>query len=199
MTAHAGPRTRWLLARHGQSVANAGEWLSGHTDVDLTPRGEAEARALGEQLRSHRITHVVSSDLTRAARTARIALDDRPHALRTHAALRERDLGAWTGWTVRELRESGARRVLDHLDGRPPGGESLRDVACRAMFSLARWDRGEPVLVVSHGGLMRALLGLVADEVDAERLGRRYVGNAELAVLDLPLGTWEQVARGLRG
>lgn len=199
MTGRHGRRTRWLLARHGQSVANDGQWLSGHTDVDLTLRGEAEARALGEQLRPHRIVHVVSSDLTRAARTARIALEDRPHALVTDAALRERDLGAWTGWTVRDLQESGARRVLDHLDGRPPGGESLRDVACRAMVALGRWDAGEPVLVVSHGGLMRALLGLVADEVDVERVGRRYVGNAELAVLDLPLGTWGRVARGLRG
>lgn len=191
--------TRWLLARHGQSVANAGQWLSGHTDVDLTARGEDEARQLGERLRPHRIARVVSSDLTRAVRTARLALHDRPHALRVDPALRERDLGAWTGWTIRELQESGARRELDRLDGQPPGGESLRQVARRAMAALDRWDRGEPVLVVSHGGLMRALLGLVEEEIDVDVLGRRYVGNADLAVLDLPFGTWARVARSLGG
>ncbi|HMV68138.1 MAG TPA: histidine phosphatase family protein, partial [Myxococcota bacterium] len=67
---------RWLLVRHAESVANAGRWFSGHTDVPLSERGEAQARALGDELGE--VARVVTSDLRRAWDTAQIALGGRP-------------------------------------------------------------------------------------------------------------------------
>lgn len=185
--------TRWILVRHGQSVANVEQWFSGHTDVALTEAGREEARALAARLARERIVRVLSSDLQRAVDTARLALGERAHALRQLPALRERHLGAWTGRSVHELHLSGARAVMDRLDGRPPEGESLRDVARRASAALHALDDGAPTLVVSHGGLLRALLGLVDEDVHPERIGQRYVGNAAVAVRDLPAGAWGRV------
>jgi 2,3-bisphosphoglycerate-dependent phosphoglycerate mutase len=66
-----------VLIRHGQSVWNAENLFTGWVDVDLTPAGEAEARAGGELLGADgdldlRILH--TSVLTRAIRTAELAL-----------------------------------------------------------------------------------------------------------------------------
>jgi 2,3-bisphosphoglycerate-dependent phosphoglycerate mutase len=66
-----------VLLRHGQSTWNAENLFTGWVDVDLTPAGEAEARAGGELLGAEedldlRIVH--TSVLTRAIRTAELAL-----------------------------------------------------------------------------------------------------------------------------
>ena len=70
-----------VLLRHGQSTWNAENLFTGWVDVDLTPAGEAEARAGGELLAAAprtgaaldlRVLH--TSVLTRAIRTAEIAL-----------------------------------------------------------------------------------------------------------------------------
>jgi 2,3-bisphosphoglycerate-dependent phosphoglycerate mutase len=66
-----------VLIRHGQSTWNAENLFTGWVDVDLTPAGEAEARAGGELLGSTdgldlRMLH--TSVLTRAIRTAELAL-----------------------------------------------------------------------------------------------------------------------------
>ena len=66
-----------VLIRHGQSTWNAQNLFTGWVDVDLTPAGEAEARAGGELLAAVddldlRILH--TSVLTRAIRTAELAL-----------------------------------------------------------------------------------------------------------------------------
>ena len=66
-----------VLLRHGQSTWNADNLFTGWVDVDLTPAGEAEARAGGELLAAEegldlRILH--TSVLTRAIRTAELAL-----------------------------------------------------------------------------------------------------------------------------
>jgi 2,3-bisphosphoglycerate-dependent phosphoglycerate mutase len=66
-----------VLIRHGQSTWNAENLFTGWVDVDLTPAGEAEARAGGELLADAedldlRLLH--TSVLTRAIRTAEIAL-----------------------------------------------------------------------------------------------------------------------------
>ena len=66
-----------VLVRHGQSAWNAENLFTGWVDVDLTPAGEAEARACGELLAAAadldlRVLH--TSVLTRAIRTAELAL-----------------------------------------------------------------------------------------------------------------------------
>jgi 2,3-bisphosphoglycerate-dependent phosphoglycerate mutase len=66
-----------VMLRHGQSTWNAQNLFTGWVDVDLSPEGEAEARAAGALLAETadldlRILH--TSVLTRAIRTAEIAL-----------------------------------------------------------------------------------------------------------------------------
>jgi len=67
-----------VLLRHGESTWNKENRFTGWTDVDLSDKGRAEARAAGQLLRAEGFTFDVAytSVLTRAIRTCFIALDE---------------------------------------------------------------------------------------------------------------------------
>src|SRR4051794_41784874 len=66
-----------VLLRHGESEWNAKNLFTGWVDVDLSPKGEAEARRGGELLREHDLLPEIlhTSVLRRAIRTAAITLN----------------------------------------------------------------------------------------------------------------------------
>lgn len=66
-----------ILLRHGQSEWNEKDLFTGWIDVDLTPRGEDEAKSAGRALRAARVTPTIvhTSLLTRAIRTANLCLE----------------------------------------------------------------------------------------------------------------------------
>ena len=68
--------SKLVLLRHGQSQWNLENRFTGWVDVDLTAEGEAQAKRGGELLKEAgvHIDRVFSSVLTRANRTAEIAL-----------------------------------------------------------------------------------------------------------------------------
>ena len=165
--------SRWVFVRHGQSVANSEGWLSGHVDTPLTERGWDQARALGEQLAGEDFARGYCSDLVRARQTAEgigVPVEHTPK-------LRERFLGAWSRRDRATLRASGEMRQLLSWDGRPGGGESLSDLAARAMPWLASLEPvGGATLIVSPGGLIRVVLGLL-DGLPREQIGRGRIHN----------------------
>ena len=178
-----------MLARHGESVANAQGWLAGFKDVALTPTGRAQASALAEELAPIPFGRVVSSDLTRAVETARPVVEGRvgvPWLITD--ALRERDLGQWAEVTREALRASGEMARLISWWGRPPGGESHDDLMRRALPYLATLPTLDaPSLLVGHGGLNRALLGLF-DGLPLEEIGARRIQNVEWRAIVVPEG-----------
>jgi len=109
-----------VLLRHGQSTWNAENLFTGWTDVDLSPLGEEEARAAGRLLLEEqekgldlRVLH--TSVLTRAIRTANLALDELGRSwlpVRRHWRLNERHYGALQGKNKKETAEEfGAEQV----------------------------------------------------------------------------------------
>lgn len=179
---------RWWFARHGESDANVGRWLAGRLDVALTPTGAAQAEALGAQLRDLPFERVLTSRLSRARHTARLAVRRDVPWLEA-AELNERALGDWVHRTIDSLRETGDIAALLSWSDGPPGGESARDVALRALPWLAELDPEPATLVVAHGGVLRTLLGLL-DDVSVADLGRTRITNCALLERDIGPGTW---------
>ncbi|GAA5997298.1 uncharacterized protein JCM10292_000160 [Rhodotorula paludigena] len=180
-----------ILVRHGQSETNAANIFTGTLDPPLTARGENEARTLGTKLRDldvPPVTHAYSSPLRRAHDSLQLileALDQHPSpAITVDAALNERDYGLLNGrdkdWAAREY---GAEQVQAWRRGYravPPGGESLEITVERVWRYyereiLPRLERGECLLVVSHGNTLRGVCmrldGLDEDEVLKLQLG----------------------------
>lgn len=197
---------RWTFVRHGESTANAGAFLAGWEDAPLTPLGEQQAAEAGRALGDAPIARVITSDLSRATRTAELALaaraalrgapvPERPPIIVT-ASLRERHLGGWSGLFLRDLRADGRIDTLLGWDTRPPGGESHQDLARRSLRALASLGEDGPTLFVSHGGLLRTLFGLLDGTPRAE-IGRHSVPNAQPTVREIAPGSWSALLRDL--
>lgn len=146
----------WLV-RHGET-----EWArllrhTGRTDVPLTPRGRAQAAAVAAKLAGTTFGAVVSSPLSRALDTARLAgFTDR---VTTDDDLLEWDYGDLEDRTTAEIREGLADWTI--WRGPVPGGEAADDVATRVDRFIARvrvnGNSEQPVLAFAHGHLLRVL------------------------------------------
>lgn len=154
---------RLLLLRHGQSTWNAEERWQGWADPPLSPLGQRQAEAAARWLagEAERFERVVSSDLARARRTAEIVADGLGTGpVEVEPALRERDVGDWTGLTSDEI---GLRwpEVLQAWRERrlvaTPGGEPEAALVARVTAALGALAGNGPVLVVTHGGVIRSL------------------------------------------
>ena len=183
-----------VLLRHGETAWSASGQHTGRTDIPLTEAGEEQARSAGRALAGYDFAAVYTSPLRRARRTAELA--GFPDAV-VDDNLAEWDYGPVDGRTAAELSGVLGREFLifsdgvrwldpdpDHGDGRP--GERLEDVYARAVAVVERAEqtlsRGDDVLVVAHGHLLRVLATAWLG-VDA-RLGERFeLGTAAISLL----------------
>ncbi len=167
---------RLLVVRHGETLWNAERRMQGHTDTPLSPVGLDQAQALASALadelapwRAGRTSRplLFTSDLRRARETADPVARALSLVARPRVDLRERHMGVAQGKTWDEL----ARELPDEVERYRRRGE--RDAipgiepmaafreralgAARAIAELAALD-GVPAIVVTHGGVLTALL-----------------------------------------
>ncbi len=170
-----------LLVRHGQSTWNAeGRW-QGAADPPLSTLGVRQARHAARRVGTFDL--VAASTLERAAVTATILAD--AHGIgpvHTDPDLRERDAGEFQGRTRAEIEEAFPGWLA--ADRHPPGWEPDEDVVARAAGALGRIAGtvgvGGTALVVSHGGVIRALERTCGAHRDGRlpNLGGRWFGVA---------------------
>lgn len=148
--------TDLYLVRHGETDWNRARRIQGLTDIPLNDTGREQARLTGMLLTRRPIARIVASPLLRARETAQIiarelGLPD--PELRD--AFVERNYGAAEGLGFHEI------DVLYPEGVEVPGRESREEVGARvvpALQALAAEHRGESIVVVSHGGAIRAAL-----------------------------------------
>jgi probable phosphoglycerate mutase len=142
------------LARHGETAWTVTGQHTGLTDLPLTPRGEANARRLGERLKGCTFAKVFTSPLQRARRTCELA--GFSSAAEVDPDVVEWNYGAYEGKTSAEIRQSRPDWQL-FRDG-VPGGESLVDIGARAdrVIGRLRAVNGD-VLLFSSGHFLRVL------------------------------------------
>ncbi|ANE08942.1 histidine phosphatase family protein [Corynebacterium glutamicum] len=163
---------RLILLRHGQTEYNATSRMQEQLDTELSDLGFQQAASAASVLVQKNITHVFSSDLSRAFNTASAVAALIDAEVRVDKRLRETHLGEWQAKTHTEVDSEypGARAQWRHdPQWAPPGGKSRVDVARRArqvvdelMVSLDDWDEGT-VLIVAHGGTINALTSNLLD------------------------------------
>lgn len=141
------------LARHGETAWSLAHRHTGTTDLPLTPRGEANARALGQRLKDLAFAQVFTSPLRRARDTCRLA--GFVSAVVDHELV-EWNYGDYEGITTDEIRRQRPDWQL-FRDG-CPGGESVAEIAARADRVVARLQNlSENTLIFSHGHFLRVL------------------------------------------
>ncbi len=165
------------FVRHGETDWNAARRLQGQTDIPINDIGRGQARRNGEVLRATLTEPTrfdfLASPLQRTSETMEIvreAIGLERAGARFDDRLREIHFGHWEGRTWLELPEVDpeeyAIRQRDPYRWRPRGGESYADLSDRVGGWLATIERD--AVVVSHGGVSRALRGLVLGLAPAE-------------------------------
>lgn len=150
---------RLLLVRHGQSEWNASHRLQGQADIGLSDLGRIQAEALRATIDEAAPCRVIASDLKRVRETAeRIS----GASVRFTEGLREIDVGDWTGRAIVDIRAENEEAYQAWRAGMsaPPAGEVWSDFVDRVSGVIEEERRTpcENLLVVCHGGVIRALL-----------------------------------------
>jgi broad specificity phosphatase PhoE len=156
-----------ILWRHGQTDWNLANRFQGHSDIPLNSVGLYQVKQAAKVLRDLEPTKIISSDLSRALTTASALGEVTGLEVIIDKRLRETDGGKWEGKTGAENRERDFERFVRWIDGadEPAGetGERRSEVAARAsesVFShLNELEIDERLVVVTHGGTARCLLG----------------------------------------
>ncbi len=159
-----------VLIRHGESQWNLENRFTGWVDVPLTLKGEEEARAAGQKLKTFQFDCAFTSALIRAQNTLRIVLEEISQTgipIKEDKALNERMYGELQGLnkaeTAKKFGDEQVKIWRRSFDVPPPGGESLKDTAERVLPYYESQIRPEllakkTVLVVAHGNSLRSLV-----------------------------------------
>jgi broad specificity phosphatase PhoE len=186
---------RLVILRHAESEWNAAGLWQGHADPPLSAQGCRHAALGAEHLaRMGPFDAVFSSDLARAVQTADIlrAALGLTAPLEVDAGLREYDVGEWSGRTREEIESLWPGDISRFSRGElaaPPRGEARSSFDRRVLEAAARVGLRaasagvENLLVVAHGGVVRALARLAG--VAEYRVGHMagYRGHHETAGL----------------
>jgi probable phosphoglycerate mutase len=177
------------LVRHGRTDWNEKGLIQGHTNIALNQEGKIQAENLARELKHIKFDKVFSSDLARAKQTAEIIALEHKLSVETSKALRERNFGKYEGkhWTVLEE----INEVLKKLDEKArfsykhhPSVESDEEVIDRfatLLKEIAVSNPGKNILVVTHGGTMRAFLVLLG-KIDSKHF---FIEIANMAFVEV--------------
>ena len=156
--------TRFIAIRHGETQWNVEARIQGHGDSPLTAAGTEQAEAIARRLADEKFDVLVSSDLGRAAETARRIGERCGVPIVLDARLRERNFGVGEGLSYDEIgaRYPGvfSRTSETDPDCTTPDGESRRafyERVTAAFAELAREHQGRRVAVVCHGGVLSSI------------------------------------------
>lgn len=163
------------LVRHGETLWNQQRRYQGQQDIALTDVGQQQASLAAKRLTTSGARFVMSSDLVRARDTAMTIAEHLGLSVAISLLWRERAYGRWEGLTREEIQklypdEWRKNRANPHAHA-PKGSETLSELtdrAVRALESLLRDPPGQIGIVVSHGGLLRALLARITGKAGSQ-------------------------------
>jgi probable phosphoglycerate mutase len=152
------PQTQLWLIRHGETEWSLSGAHTGRTDLPLTAVGEQRAQAIGRFLNGRAFAMVLTSPMTRARETCRLAGYSEPAVIDDN--LREWDYGDYEGRSTADIRCDRPGWYLWE-DG-VPNGETVEQVSARALRVINRAlvatkDTGGDCAVFAHGHILRIL------------------------------------------
>ncbi|BFZ24975.1 hypothetical protein BsWGS_28014 [Bradybaena similaris] len=123
------------LVRHGETMENRQKIMQGQLDTKLSDLGSKQAQLLAMRLKNDRFTHMFSSDLARAADTARAIAEANKSftaELILDRRLRERGFGNLEGKLLPEYKKAADKAKVPMQNYTPEGGETIEQVTARA-------------------------------------------------------------------
>ena len=180
-----------FFVRHGLTDWNIQRRFQGTLNVPLNDEGRRQAETAAERCRELGFERIYHSTLARAAETAEIIARAAGAPLIPCPGFNEVSLGVFQGLNHDEARaqypEAYAQYFADRVNAAPPEGESLYQVQQRALETLGFIEEDAKgcarIAVVSHGALLKSLLGGIAG-IPLEHFARFDVSNGSISVVE---------------
>jgi broad specificity phosphatase PhoE len=189
---------RLILVRHGESEFDVKSGPEGVNDSSLTRRGQEQAERVAEHFANESIDAVYSSTLARAKQTALPIAQKHSLSVTYDARIVETDFGSGGSYKgclgMRAVVEAAKDAGFDPFTYSGHGGESPAAVISRArpfFDELIRKHKGETVIVVAHGSLIRLMVHTFLRLSRSDLLAVAYHPNAAYTILDIKEnGSW---------
>lgn len=171
---------RLTIVRHGETEDNKSKTVQGHRPSPLTEQGRNDAIQVGKRLADLKFHAIYASDLHRVKQTVSLMGKDaefRPE-------WRERSFGVYEGMPMHEYKPIAGEDIVF----RPEKGESRKDTQERVVAAykeLKEKHNGEDVLLVAHGGVVKALLvWLHNEELNEANYQKYHPGNGSVTIIE---------------
>ncbi|MBR4420373.1 MAG: histidine phosphatase family protein [Clostridia bacterium] len=191
---------KFLLVRHGNSVANQQEIFAGATDIPLSEIGKKQAQFVCDYiLNNFKVDAVYSSELDRAKSTVSQIAEQLNLPLVTIPAFNEIFGGAWEGITFAEIYKKYTVDLLTWLNdisnSKCTNGESFKQLKERAFAGLKTLaednkNDGKTLVIASHAGALRAILSVILKLSDKECNELGWVSNASVTTVNYDNGVF---------
>ena len=170
--------TKFIIVRHGETVANKEHILQGWMESPLSENGILQAKSVANYLRDAAFSVAYTSDLSRAVNTIQAVLQFHPDVpLHLEPALREWNLGILQGQRNDVLWEKYPDMMCafrnEHCSPDIPDGEKRAEFQQRInniFRTLAERHPGETVLICTHGGALQRIFRMVTGALDEDNL-----------------------------
>lgn len=154
-----------FLVRHGYSIGNEKDLITGHYDCDLNALGRKQAELIGEYISQNlQVDVFYSSDLCRAVNTIKPASDRCGKPVIYEPAFRELSAGEWEGLSFADasrLYPKEFKAWVNKEDGvLPKGGETWESLLARTskrLDELVEQSNGKNIVICTHGGVIKVL------------------------------------------
>jgi broad specificity phosphatase PhoE len=170
---------RLILTRHGETIENRNRIMQGHLPGRLSKIGVLQAKRLALRLKDENIDAIYSSDLKRAADTARFIAQFHPRVPFFLAPeLKEIDIGPFEGMP---------RHTID-WDKRNKGVESRTSMRIRCRKILNQAYKMYPlgtVLFVGHNGINKALISIILNKPASEMNKIPRMDNTSVSIFEI--------------
>ena len=195
-------KTQVILVRHAETTWNLESRYQGQLDSPLTERGILQAKALADRLRQIDLDQIYASDLGRAMHTAEKISAASGHTVGFDPRLRERHFGIFHGLQKPNIPGKYPEEYRAFTSGDPdyvpPEGESLQQLHDRSLAcleELADRHAGQRLVLVTHGGVLGALIKHVLGLPVAAPRPFKLV-NASLSILVAKKNRWMATTLG---
>ncbi|MCX6778552.1 MAG: histidine phosphatase family protein [Candidatus Micrarchaeota archaeon] len=160
---------RLFIIRHGETIFNEQDRIQGNIESPFSENGRKQVELLAKALANLKLDAVYSSKRGRALKTAQAIAGRHNLPVSSDDAINERYYGIYEGRPVGDMKvehsEFFAREPPLDLDAKPEGGESINEVAARALpfvDKIAAEGHGTCILV-AHGIVNKIILAHLID------------------------------------
>lgn len=187
------------LVRHGYSIGNEKDLITGHYDCDLNAIGFQQAELIGDYIfKNLDIDAFYSSDLCRAVNTIKPVAERLSMPIICESAFRELSAGAWEGLSFDEALKLYPKEFtawVNKEEGAGPIGgetwESLMDRATKRLNELVQECEGKNIVICTHGGVIKVLQCYFMGKPIQQMTEIDWVSNASVSEIWYENGKYE--------